>query len=128
MRQRRAEKGFSLIEALVAMLVISIAVAGAVRIVSDANIRAASEAQRLEAWNELRYRVRMAAPSEGQLTLSPSSARAQWRVSRELAHSGHLAGVPVEWLSIRGEIRWTWRGEERFLEYEEIRMSAASHS
>lgn len=128
MIQGRCDKGFTLIEVLVAMLILSIAVVGTTRIVTDANVRAAGEAQRLEAWNELRYRVRLAQAESGRVSLEQGQAMADWNVTRDIVERGDLAGVAVAWVAVRGEIRWRWRGEDRFLEHEEIRMIAASRS
>jgi prepilin-type N-terminal cleavage/methylation domain-containing protein len=128
MTRASRDRGFTLIEVLVAMLILSIAVAGTMRIVTDANVRAAGEAQRLEAWNELRYRVRLAQAASGGVSLEQGQALAEWTVTRDIVERGDLAGVAVAWVTVRGEIRWRWRGEDRFLEHEEIRMIAASRS
>tara|TARA_B100000508_G_scaffold60333_1_gene47211 strand:- start:244927 stop:245319 length:393 start_codon:yes stop_codon:yes gene_type:complete len=110
---RRSEEGFSLIEALVAVTILSLAVAGASSAVTNGLSRQTQIKQEAAALSVLRHRFELGMVAEGREPLEPFDIEAVWRVRREEVGPGQLAGVEVKWVDITAEIVWFWQGQER---------------
>jgi prepilin-type N-terminal cleavage/methylation domain-containing protein len=118
------EAGFTLVEALVSLAILSIAVVGATGTVSNGHARLASIEREEAALAQLRYRFDEGVEGEGQVRLGPSGINASWSVTRSEAHRGQLAGVETSWVNIRAEIVWPNAGRERQLVLERTEMVA----
>lgn len=118
-----SRRGASLVEALAALAVLSLAVAGAGGSLR-ASLAALGEA-RLEAGaaSALRALLEAGESGEGALVL-PGGAEASWRVSEETLGAGGLAGVRVRYVRREASLEWTGRTGARRLAAARVRAVA----
>jgi prepilin-type N-terminal cleavage/methylation domain-containing protein len=130
MRPDRVTKqaGFSLVEALVAMAILSISISGTVVTISNGQARLADVEHEQIARNTLHYRFELGQVGEGHLQLGPTDIDAVWSVERVPLRDGQLAGVYVQWETVHGQIVWLYRGRERRIELERVDMVAMTAS
>lgn len=122
MTGRTAQSGYGLVEVLVALVVLALAVAGTVVVVSNSLNRQAAGRLHAAALEEASYRLEIGAAGTGEASLSAQGVQAHWVVSRREIRSGQLGGVDVLWFETRSEVTWVWRGRERRVELERVRI------
>lgn len=113
-QQRDARSGVSLIEVLVALMLLSIAIAGASPVVSSSLIRmenAKNESLARRLLNEL---LIAGEAGEGRIDAAEGLV-GEWRVVRQVLDSGRVASTSVRLEEVRVEIQWQRGNRTRIL-------------
>ncbi|WP_394692390.1 type II secretion system protein [Hyphobacterium sp.] len=113
-QQRDTRSGVTLIEVLVALMLLSIAIAGASPVVSSSLIRmenAKNESLARRLLNEL---LIAGEAGEGRIDAAEGLV-GEWRVVRQVLDSGRVASAPVRLEEVRVEIQWQRGNRTRLL-------------
>ncbi|WP_339748996.1 prepilin-type N-terminal cleavage/methylation domain-containing protein [uncultured Maricaulis sp.] len=104
--------GFTLLEALVALMIFALASVGVTVVLANALSQQAMLDQDASAWAVLVYHSEQGETASGRAKLDGGEVEASWRVRREPLYDGELAGVAVTWVSVSSEVVWIWKGRE----------------
>ncbi|MEN0653415.1 MULTISPECIES: prepilin-type N-terminal cleavage/methylation domain-containing protein [Hyphobacterium] len=111
--------GATLIEVLVALVVVALAVAGTSQLLQTSLWSIEDARAEAAALRELNYRLDLAEAGQGSAVL-PSGQPLDWTVNQESVASRTIAGTEMRWIRLSGEVRWVSRGRERRMASERL--------